>query len=126
VSGAEPSREFSVEEANQLLPDLTAALHRIREARQVVLAGAERVRRVAPRNGGGARGKEYWEALQVLRQEVLSITTRGIILRDPESGLVDFPTTRRGQPAFLCWQVGEDRVGYWHGPQGGFGGRRPL
>ena len=119
-------RVFSVEEANALLPVLSDALGRIRVARQLVLSGAEPIRRSAPTDGGGKQGKEYWEALATLRREVEAITGQGIILRDPETGLIDFPTERDGWLVFLCWRVGEDRVGFWHGPEGGFAGRRPL
>jgi len=119
-------REFSAEEANRLLPGLSESLGRIREARRVVLDGGERIRRGAPQNGGGAHGKEYWEALSALRREVEALAGEGIILRDPESGLVDFPARREGRRVFLCWRVGEDSVGFWHGPETGFSGRRPL
>ena len=84
------------------------------------------IRRGAPQNGGGAHGKEYWEALSALRREVEALAGEGIILRDPESGLVDFPARREGRRVFLCWRVGEDSVGFWHGPETGFSGRRPL
>jgi hypothetical protein len=119
-------REFTVEEANALLPALRESLERIREARQVVLAGGERIHRAAPLDGGGSQGKAYWEALSTLRKEVESIASQGIVLRDPEGGLVDFPTHREGREVFLCWKLGEDRVAFWHGPESGFAGRRPL
>jgi hypothetical protein len=119
-------RMFSVEEANALLPALRDSLARIRLSRQAVLSGAEPIRRSAPEDGGGKQGKEYWEALGTLRREVDTITSQGIILRDPETGLVDFPTEREGRVVFLCWRAGEDRVEFWHGPEGGFAGRRPL
>jgi hypothetical protein len=119
-------REFTAQEANTLLPELTGSLATIREARQVVLSAGEQVRRSAPANGGGAPGKAYWEALATLRREVERVTEQGIILRDPETGLVDFPTRREGREVFLCWRLGEEQVGYWHGPEGGFAGRHPL
>jgi len=119
-------REFTVEEANALLPAIRESLERIRAARQVVLDGGERIRRNAPTNGGGREGKEYWEALATLRRDVESLNDQGIILRDPESGLIDFPAEREGREIFLCWRLGEDRVGYWHSPETGFAGRQPL
>lgn len=119
-------REFTVEEANALLPALGRSLQEIRQARQVVLEGGERIRRSAPSDGGGRQGKEYWEALATLRREVESLTEQGIILRDADTGLLDFPSQRQGQQVFLCWRLGEDEVRYWHGPDSGFSGRRPL
>jgi hypothetical protein len=119
-------REFTVEEANALLPAIRESLERIRAARQVVLDGGERIRRNAPTNGGGREGKEYWEALATLRRDVESLNDQGIILRDPESGLIDFPSRREDRQVFLCWQVGEASVAFWHGPKGGFSGRRTI
>jgi hypothetical protein len=119
-------RQFTVEEANALLPAVREALVRIRQARQVILEGGERVRQSATTNGGGREGKDYWEALASLRREVESLTEQGIILRDPESGLIDFPSRREGREVFLCWRLGEGDVAYWHGPEGGFAGRQPV
>ena len=118
--------EYTAEEANKLLPELSASLRRIRSARQVVLSGGKRLKRGAALDGGGPLDKEYRQALSLLRREVQWMTDLGIVLRDPERGLVDFPSRLNGRDAFLCWKVGEERVGYWHGPDSGYAGRRPL
>ncbi|HEX2069186.1 MAG TPA: DUF2203 domain-containing protein [Actinomycetota bacterium] len=120
------TKEYTAEEANALLPSLRTALHNIRHARQVVLSGGERIRRTAPLNGGGEQGKEFWDAMQTLRREIEGLNQQDIVLRDPESGLVDFPARREGEEIFLCWRLDEDRVAYWHGPDTGFAGRQPL
>jgi hypothetical protein len=119
-------RLYTAEEANALLPELATALAEIREARQVILARGEHLGRVAELNGGGEIGQEMWDALSTLRRRVEALTEMGIVLRDPETGLIDFPARIEGRPAFLCWRLGEERVGFWHGPEGGFAGRRPL
>ena len=50
-----------------------------------------------------------------------------IVLRDPARGLVDFPFLHQsGREVLLCWQEGEDDLGWWHLPEDGFAGRRPL
>jgi hypothetical protein len=119
-------REFSVDEANELLPSLTATLQEIQEAREVILAGAEHIRRSASMDGGGAISQQYWDALTAMRKRLEGLAEMGIILRDAESGLVDFPARREGRDVFLCWRLGEERVGFWHPPETGFSGRRPL
>jgi hypothetical protein len=122
---AEPS--FTVEEADALLPWLREVLPRIRAARQVVLAGTQRIRRTARGNGGSKDpGQEYWDAMSALRRDVEAVAERGIVLRDPETGLVDFPSVRGDREVFLCWRLGEDRVAHWHGPESGFSSRRAL
>jgi Uncharacterized conserved protein (DUF2203) len=61
------------------------------------------------------------------RQALEELSARGIILRDASRGLVDFPSRRRsGRVVFLCWQLGEDDLAWWHLPEDGFPGRRPL
>jgi hypothetical protein len=118
------TREYTVEEANDLIPTLAATLVRIKEARVVVVRGAQQVK---PRtNGGGAWSQEYWDALDTLRREVERLNDQGLILRDADSGLVDFPSRREGREVFLCWRLGEDTVAHWHGPESGFSGRKPL
>jgi len=121
-----PERLFTVDEANAMVAGLVESLVRIREARQVVLQGGQPIRDSAIGNGGGRRGKEYWEALHGLRADVESVTRQGVILRDPETGLIDFPSRRDGAEVYLCWRLGEERVMFWHPQDGGFGGRQPL
>jgi hypothetical protein len=119
-------RLFTVEEADELIPQIAPMLERLRDARRTILDAGERIEAHAVANGGGSEGKEYWEALRVVRDVAGHLATEGIILRDAESGLIDFPSERDGQPALLCWRLGEDRIGYWHPPETGFSGRRPL
>ena len=57
---------------------------------------------------------------------VARIDAMGLTLRDIEHGLVDFPALVAGRQIWLCWQRGEDHVGWWHDLDSGFGGRRPL
>jgi hypothetical protein len=119
-------RFFTVEEANAELPALRERLTRIHEARETVLRSAEVVRRASPTDGGGSEGAANLEASRVLRHEVEALAAAGIILRDPDSGLVDFPSRREGRTVYLCWRLGEERVAHWHDANTGFAGRRPL
>ena len=50
----------------------------------------------------------------------------GIVLRDPARGVIDFPAVHLGRQVHLCWQLGEDDIGWWHLPDEGFAGRHPL
>ena len=119
-------RFFTVDEANAELPELRERLGRIREARATVLRAATVVRRTAPADGGGIDGAAYLEAMRVLRTEGEGLAAAGIILRDPDTGLVDFPSRREGRLIYLCWLPEEDRVGHWHDVGSGFAGRKPL
>jgi hypothetical protein len=125
VSGTD-ERRFTLEEANALLPDLRATIEAMRAARDVVMRTSEHVRGRVAGNGGGSESNEHSDAIALLKRETERLSREGIILRDIESGLIDFPAERDGQHMFLCWQYGEDAVGFWHPLDTGFGSRKPL
>ena len=117
-------RTFSEAEANALLPELNELLPRLQEAYETFRGSAQDARRRASSNGSSPEaiskmGGDYVELLS-------EVTDMGVILRDPETGLCDFPAIRDGEPVFLCWRLGEERVGFWHPRDAGAAGRRPL
>ena len=121
-------RLFSRDEANHLLPRLRPLLERAREV-STAMGDRDRVRRlrsVTVGNGGGEAAREMMAEGEELSRLVTEIARLGVVVRDPTSGLVDFPAVREGEPIYLCWQLGEDEVGHWHDRESGFSGRRPL
>ena len=54
------------------------------------------------------------------------LRARDIVLRDPATGLIDFLSERDGEDCYLCWRLGEEDIGYWHGTDEGFDSRRSL
>jgi hypothetical protein len=61
-----------------------------------------------------------------MQAAVARIDGWGITLRDIDTGLIDFPALVSGRQVWLCWQLGEDDVGWWHEMDSGFAGRRPM
>jgi hypothetical protein len=120
---------FSVEEANVLLPKL-------REHLADVAYHRDRMREKAPHlepileasitNGGGKIGSEYGVEAYSLYLSVERIRELGVLLKDLDAGLLDFPHEREGRVVFLCWHPPEERVGYWHEIEAGYRGRQPL
>ena len=126
-AGARPDeRRYTVEEAEALLPELRERLERIQAARQEIFRSSEVIKEHVASDGGGSARPEYWDALESLRADVIDLLERDIILRDPETGLIDFPAERDGRRILLCWRLGEDHVAYWHDPEAGFAGRKRL
>lgn len=95
-----------------------AALDRVRElveAARVAAGGAS-----ARSNGHGSARDQLDAALGALADE-------GIVVRDLERGLIDFPArSPSGRTYLLCWLVDEDGLDWWHWPDAGFAGRTPL
>jgi len=122
------SRHFTLDEANAQIPwvvDKLAALRDARarltdqEARQALTEGS-------PTNGGGHPGKQVGEAFVELQNGIAAFDHRGIVLRDLDSGLIDFPSIRDDAEVYLCWIDGETEIAFWHDLDAGYGGRQPL
>ena len=122
----EDERRFTREEANAELPELRERLPRLRESRRTVIRTSERITEAVAADGGGVAGSDWFEAQRSLKAELLYLAERGILLRDPETGLVDLPGGVDGRPVFLCWRLGEDAVAWYHEQHAGFTSRKPL
>jgi hypothetical protein len=121
-------RHFTREEANALLPQLTTLLTRLREAKDELTDAEahEALSEAAPTNGGGEQGQQVGVAFLEVRRLLEVVEQAGIVLRDIDRGLVDFPAVVEGHEVYLCWELGEDEVAYWHELGGGYGGREPI
>jgi hypothetical protein len=119
-------RLYTLEEANAQLPDLRERLPRLRIARDGLIAASERIKEAVASDGGGVAEAGWFTHQQTLKTELEHLAERGIHLRDPEVGLIDFPAERGGRPVYLCWRLGEDQVAWYHEANAGFGSRKPL
>ena len=122
----EGERRFTREDANAELSELRDRLPRLLDARRTVIRTSERITEAVAADGGGVAGSDWFEAQRTLKTELLYLAERGILLRDPETGLVDFPGDVDGRPVFLCWRLGEDEVAWYHEQHAGFSSRKPL
>jgi hypothetical protein len=122
------TRHYSLEEASAALPLVTELLERMRRARERLTDTEARdaLAEAAPMNGGGAPGRTVSEGFLELRESLIGLRELDVVLRDLERGLVDFPTFRAGREVYLCWEEGEEEIAFWHEPDAGFSGRRPL
>lgn len=119
-------RLFTPAEANAELEELRSRLPRLREARLGLIATSERITEAVASDGGGVAGSDWFRHQETLKAEVEYLADRGILLRDADTGLIDFPAEVDGRRVFLCWRLGEDEVAFYHGEHGGFSGRKPL
>ena len=129
-------RTFTLEEANAAVVELRPTVARMVEHRQKLAAAqhhqAELLIRIAG-NGGDMQPSDLREVAASIQAEadaiaacVEQISAVGAQIKSLEEGLLDFPSIRDGEEVLLCWKLGEDEIGYWHGVDEGFAGRRPL
>ncbi len=128
---------FKREEAEQLLPMIGEHLGRALEQKKKVEALDEEFSRAAARImalGGSIpparelskKRAERDHSASELEEVMTQIQETGCVIKDLDIGLVDFPSLRDGQEVYLCWKLGEDHIGYYHGINEGFAGRKPL
>jgi hypothetical protein len=120
---------FTVEEANALLPKLGELLEDVAMHRDVLLAQAphlEPILKASTSNGGGRVGSKYSVEAYNLYLAIEHIRELGVLLKDLDMGLLDFPHQREGRVVFLCWHPSEERIAYWHEIEAGYMGRQPL
>jgi hypothetical protein len=123
VSESAPQRFWTVDEANAALPRITDV---VEQARRAVEAARERNHEVEAAGAGNGHARPNTVAA-AFNKAIAALAAEGIVLRDPDRGLVDFPArASSGRVYWLCWLVGEPEVAWWHWPEDGFAGRKPV
>jgi hypothetical protein len=131
------SKTFTLGEAQTVLPVVEALLRRAQAAglragelememqqlsQRIFLLGGMFVDVSVAARRRAERDKVVEEAKDTLGE----IEEIGVQVKDLEQGLLDFPCVLDGKTVLLCWKLGEKEIGYWHAPEDGFEGRKPL
>ena len=129
------TRFFTVEEANLELSRLRQWLPRLQTKRRrldVVQQKLGELSLKAATNGNlleeevHSTQREVKRLTEEISKLMAKINDLGCEIKDLDQGLVDFPSLREGREIYLCWRLGEPEVTFWHEPDAGFRGRRPL
>jgi hypothetical protein len=131
------SRMFTLAEATRLLPEAEKLLRsaidfksEYQEAEQRIQAFKQHVMLM----GGVASDRDraledrrrYDLVVEQLKNTLEALNGLGCIVKDLDTGLLDFPTNYRGREVYLCWKLGEAEIAFWHGVEEGFAGRKAI
>lgn len=123
------AKHFTLAEARAMLPelrtlfaDLHARQHRARQADEALGKKLEQT----GGDLGGARLEAMITEVVTLNSRVHHLQTRGVVIKDFQRGLVDFPAIHEGREVFLCWELEEDDIEFWHDIDAGYSGRERL
>ena len=129
-------RYFTLAEANAALEELRPLAEKmVAKRRELVDAQGRRAALGAQvgTNGGDLTPSDFAEADEELESAaaelahtVEQIQAAGVLVKDLDQGLLDFPSLRGDEEILLCWHVGEGDIQYWHGLEEGFAGRKPV
>ena len=127
---------YSIETANHLLPWLEQQFKNLRMVTGDLANHKKTLADLLRNRGNNGHSsseevilstREVVDGLTANMQEVLKgIDDLGILVRNIEMGLVDFPAERDGRLIYLCWISGESTVAFWHETNVGFTDRQSL
>ncbi len=124
-----PERLFTLSEANRLLPQLQSHLSAVKRGKSVLLQTREEIQHASSKaalGGGSAVGVLYLQALQQISTHLQAIQEMGVLVKDVDMGLCDFPYLLDGRTVYLCWKLGEREICWWHEVTTGYKDRHPL
>lgn len=122
------SKHFSLSEARVLLLEITPLVRELVSLKEKLDERGYDVYRHQYFGGSGPNGEKVYppeaERLVEVAQEIHS---KGVVVKDLDQGLIDFPHVRDNrEEVYLCWKLGEEDIGYWHGIPEGFAGRKRI
>jgi hypothetical protein len=130
-------RHFTITEARALLPPVGRLIResvqskgRYQEAETYMQELAQRILMLGGISVDTAAA-EGWKtqrdtSAQALKQALERIEELGVVVKDLDVGLIDFPTLYRGEEVYLCWRMDENDIAHWHGVHEGFAGRKEI
>ena len=126
VRPSRPKRRFTLAQANSTLPLVKRIVGDVvRTHGQVLRLQAELERLTAGKEQAAAQSR-LDEAVNHLEDYVDELSDVGCELKDYQLGLIDFVGRHQRRDVYLCWKLGEDRIGYWHEIEAGYAGRQPI
>ena len=123
------ARYCTVEEVNELLPEIEPLVGKLLQRRARVVEARKNLDNVIEdlrSDIGGMTATELVAEFEAIEYLVKKIQSYGCILKDMNTGLLDFLAQRDGREVYLCWRYGEPRIAYYHEIHTGYNGRQPV
>lgn len=122
-------RYFTLQEANNALTSVRVWMDEIQSIRREILKHQPEIWSVMEKsagNGGNPTLSRMVKTFDRLDALIHSIQDLGILIKDINTGLIDFPAIKDNHEVYLCWKYGEDDIQFWHEVADGFAGRQSI
>lgn len=130
-------RCFTYKSATEVLDQVRSLMAEAAQARarqRKAEADLAAYRRKLIMAGGAYPNKNRMGALEdlaktnhtTLKRAIDALSDLGVEVKDVDEGLVDFPACYMGREVYLCYQLGEERIGFWHEAADGLAGRQEI
>jgi hypothetical protein len=121
-------KHYTRDEARVLLPAIRQWLERMNQLRSQLEQNERRVAGSRPAGGdlGGELPNQSVRVVADLKDMLRKFESREIFIKDLARGLIDFPAIIGGREVFLCWEMDEEDIEFWHDIDSGYAGRERL
>lgn len=123
------SQYFTLRQANESLNIIRPLMNEVQAIREKIMSTQPEAWTAIEKsvgNGGSralSRIVQDFEKLDILVHQILDT---GVLIKDVNIGLLDFPALKDGREVYLCWQYGEGEIAFWHEIEAGYAGRQPI
>jgi len=124
-----PAQYFTVEEANAILPEIDVLMDRLQFHRsRMIKLRREIVQLLELKESdiGGSVASSLVSDFIAIERLMNQIRSHGCLIKDLNTGLVDFLSKRDGREVYLCWRYGEPRIEFYHELHTGFKNRQQI
>ena len=122
-------RYFTLEQANETLNLIRPLMEDVQAIRRKILENQPEAWTAIEKsvgNGGNRALSNMIQDFEKLDLLVHRILETDVLIKDINTGLLDFPALRNGQEVYLCWQFGEEDIAFWHEVDAGYAGRQSI
>ena len=120
---------FTLQEANEALVTIRPLMDEVQTIRQKILENQPEAWPAIEKSAGNGGNRALSNMVQDFEKFdalVHLIQDTGVLIKDINIGLLDFPALKNGREVYLCWQYGEGEIAFWHEVEAGFAGRQPI
>ncbi|HLL91123.1 MAG TPA: DUF2203 domain-containing protein [Tepidisphaeraceae bacterium] len=121
-----PAQRFTVALANKALPLVRRIVADVVKVNAQTVALQDKLEQTSEGRESAAVQAELDGRVARLNELVEELADVGCELKDYRTGLIDFVGRHKGRDVYLCWKLGEEKVGFWHEMNGGYAGRQPV
>ena len=121
---------FSINDANLIIPNVNEKLNRVKKFKNQLNQCEQNLKDIIA-------SSDSLQTYIIAKQELNTVLTSfynaiddlekiGVVLKDLDNGLIDFPSKRFNEEIWLCWKEGESEIKFWHEKNAGFLNRKPI
>jgi hypothetical protein len=121
-------KHYTREEARDLLPQIREWLKHLTQIRKWLEDCDAKVQQLLKEGSdvGGELASNWVKLVAEFQKLTGQFRQREIFIKDLDRGLIDFPAIIAGREVFLCWELDEEDIEFWHELDTGYAGRERL